>query len=96
VWKMASSLHTFRYKIFRKLIVEARLEAKVRQIDLAEGLEKPQSFVSKYERGERRLDFIEFIAIAEAINLDVHDFIERYTGEVAVQEIRYLPRDASD
>jgi len=93
---MASSLHTFRYKIFRKLIVEARLEAKVRQIDLAEGLEKPQSFVSKYERGECRLDFIEFMAIAEAINLDVHDFIERYTGEVAVQEIRYLPRDASD
>jgi len=58
-------------------------------------LGKPQFFVSKYERGERRLDFIEFIAIAEIINLDVHDFIERYTEEVAAQEIRYLPRDAS-
>jgi len=95
VWTMASSLHTFRYKIFRKLIVDARREAKVRQTDLADRLGKPQSFVSKYERGERRLDFIEFIAIAEVINLDVHDFIERYTEEVAAQEIRYLPRDAS-
>jgi len=96
VWTMASSLHTFRYKIFRKLIVDARREAKVRQTDLADRLGKPQSFVSKNERGERRLDFIEFIAIAEVINLDVHGFIERYTEEVAAQEIRYLPRDASD
>jgi len=57
VWTMASSLHTFRYKVFRKLIVDARREAKVRQTDLADRLGKPQSFVSKYERGERRLDF---------------------------------------
>jgi len=93
---MASSLHTLRYNIFRKLIVDTRREAKVRQTDLADRLGKPQSFVSKYERGERRLDFIEFIAIAEVINLDVHDFIARYAEEVAAQAIRYLPRDASD
>jgi len=58
----------------------------VRQTDLADSLGKPQSFVSKYERGERRVDFIEFMAIAEAINLDVHDFIGRYTEKVAAQE----------
>jgi len=63
----------------------------VRQIDLAERLGKPQSFVSKYERGEHRLDFIEFMAIAEAIGLDAHDFIRLYSERVAEHEVRSPP-----
>jgi len=68
-----------------------RRAAKVRQIDLAERLGKPQSFVSKYERGERRLDFIEFMAIAEAIGLDVYDFIRLYSERVVEHEVRSSP-----
>jgi len=52
---------------------------------LAEKLGKPQSFVSKYERGERRLDFIEFMSLAEALSLDVHNFLTVYTDKVAAQ-----------
>jgi len=48
-------------------------------------LGKPQSFVSKYERGKRQLNFAEFMAIAEALSLDAHDFIATYTGKIAAQ-----------
>ena len=45
------------------------------QAQLAERLERPQSFVSKYERGERRLDFVEVFEIAEALRVDVCDLV---------------------
>lgn len=43
---------------------------------LARRLKRPQSFVSKYESGERRLDVIEFMHIAEAIGVNASDFVE--------------------
>lgn len=75
---MSSSLHTRRYQVFRELLVDARHQAHLRQSDLAEQLGKPQSFVSKFERGERRLDFTEFMGIAEVLGLDVQKFIALY------------------
>ncbi|MFN9438264.1 MAG: helix-turn-helix domain-containing protein [Brevundimonas sp.] len=47
-----------------------RKAADVTQVELAERLGKPQSFVSKVERGERRLDVIEFCQVAEALGRD--------------------------
>jgi transcriptional regulator with XRE-family HTH domain len=49
---------------------------------LAERLGKAQSFVSKYERGERRLDLPEFIELADALNINVTDFIKKYKAEL--------------
>ncbi len=43
---------------------------------MARRLSKPQSFVAKYERGERRLDVLEFLEIAEAIDFDPRLLIE--------------------
>ncbi len=37
---------------------------------MADCLDKPQSFVAKYERGERRIDVVEFLGVAEALNAD--------------------------
>jgi transcriptional regulator with XRE-family HTH domain len=51
-------------------LVEARKKAGSSQAQLAAKLSRPQSFVSKYERGERRLDVIEFRTVAEALGLD--------------------------
>ena len=45
------------------------------QVELAEKLACPQSFVSKYERGERRIDVVEFLDIARAVGLDPYDVI---------------------
>jgi transcriptional regulator with XRE-family HTH domain len=53
-----------------ELLVAAREKAGLTQQQLADRLGKPQSFISKYEGGERRIDVIEFIAIADALNMD--------------------------
>ena len=51
-------------------LVSAREKAGLTQQQLADRLKKPQSFVAKYEGGERRLDVVEFIAIAHAVGFD--------------------------
>ena len=55
---------------FRQLLIEARKELQLSQVQLARLLQRPQSFVSKYERGERRLDVVEFLEVAVALNID--------------------------
>ncbi|HRL20273.1 helix-turn-helix domain-containing protein [Alcaligenes sp. SDU_A2] len=77
------SPNTQTYRVFRELIVDARHAAHLRQSDLAYKLGKPQSYVSKYERGERRLDFIEFLNIATALNLDIQQFLVIYSQKIA-------------
>jgi transcriptional regulator with XRE-family HTH domain len=59
-----------RYESLRVLLVEAREAADVTQVELGERLGRPQSFVSKIERGLRNVDVIEFIEIARAIGVD--------------------------
>lgn len=53
-----------------ELLLAAREKAGLTQQQLADRLGKPQSFISKYEGGERRIDVIEFIAIADALEMD--------------------------
>lgn len=78
---MPKSLHTPEYERFRAMLVEARKKAGVSQTGLSAKLSRPQSFVSKFERGERRLDVVEFKAVAEALGLDPIKFLRRlYKG----------------
>ena len=74
---MTRSIFTGRYERFRELIVEARKNAGLTQVELAKRLGKPQSFVSKYEIGERRLDVIEFVDVAAAIGVSAHGLLTR-------------------
>ncbi len=55
-----------QYKEFLRRLKQAREEAGLRQEDVARALGKAQSFVSKCESGERRVDFIELLAFAAA------------------------------
>lgn len=48
------------------------------QVQIAEKLGRPQSFISKYERGERRLDFSEFVELADVLGIDVIAFVDAY------------------
>ena len=77
-------MHEPNYRTFRTLLIEARERRGLTQTDVAQRLGKPQSFVSKYERGERRLDFVEFVVLAEILEIDVNafvaDFIDRRNG----------------
>ncbi|GAC65293.1 hypothetical protein ET1_15_01010 [Edwardsiella tarda ATCC 15947 = NBRC 105688] len=54
-----------------------RIELKITQAQLAQVLGKPQSFVSKIESGERRLDIIEFVHIARQLSLDLNTVLEK-------------------
>jgi transcriptional regulator with XRE-family HTH domain len=64
-------------KHLQALLRQVRLEAELRQIDLAERLGQPQSFVSKYETGERRLDILEVRQICRAVDISLTEFIRR-------------------
>jgi transcriptional regulator with XRE-family HTH domain len=70
-----TSTNSTDYIYFRKLLTRARKEQGKVQEEVASYLGKPQSFVSKYESGERRLDVVEFIEVARALNIDPKDLI---------------------
>lgn len=67
---MQKTLTSADYARLIGFLVAAREKAGIRQHALAETLDVPQSFVAKYEGGERRLDVIEFITIAKALGAD--------------------------
>jgi transcriptional regulator with XRE-family HTH domain len=67
---LTKSLHTAEYATFCGLLVAARHKAGLTQHDVAKRLKRPQSFVAKYEGGERRLDLIEFIEVAKTLDAD--------------------------
>ena len=67
---MPKSAFSRKYRHFRTLLTDARLRAGLTQAALAKRLGRPQSFVSKFENGERRLDLIEFLDVARAVRLD--------------------------
>ena len=64
------SLHTQAYSNFAAVLVAARTERRLAQQQVAECLGKPQSYVAKIEGAERRLDVVEFIALARALGVD--------------------------
>lgn len=59
-----SSVHTKQYQEFLRKLRQARMDAKLTQGEVAKALKKPQSFVSKCESGERRVDFAELQGFA--------------------------------
>jgi transcriptional regulator with XRE-family HTH domain len=68
--RFRKSVHSPELAAFGELMVEARRKAGLTQQKLAKRLGKPQSFVAKYEGGERRIDVVEFMAITRAIGAD--------------------------
>jgi transcriptional regulator with XRE-family HTH domain len=66
---MPKSTHTPEYAILLELLKELRDRAGVLQAELAERLETPQSYVSKSENGERRLDILEVRAWCDALGV---------------------------
>lgn len=80
---MTNPIHDARYTVFRAMLTEARLAKNMLQSEVANKLNKNQSFVSKYERGERRLDLPEFLDVAQALDINVTDFIKRYRATLS-------------
>ena len=83
---MTKSVFTKMHDLLRQMLVQARSESGLTQVQLAERLSRPQSFVSKVERGERRLDVVEFFEVAEALGIDPFAFLRTLHGSDGSQE----------
>lgn len=70
-----------RQLALQSVLREAREKAGFRQEDLASALGRPQSFVSKYESGERRLDVIEMQEISAALGISLSDLIVLFEAQ---------------
>ena len=79
---MKKSIHSQAQKKLQCLLRKLRHEAGLRQVDLANILKQPQSFVSKYETGERILDFIEIRQVCHAFGLSLEDFAKRFEDTI--------------
>ncbi|EIE02379.1 helix-turn-helix domain-containing protein [Leptospira licerasiae] len=73
---MAKTIYTEEYKIFQKLLKKAREDAGLTQVDVADALKTPQSFISKVEAGDRRIDVIEFWNLAKLYKKPVEFFFK--------------------
>ena len=69
---------TKEHQALQRVLRSLRIEKRLSQAELAQRLQKPQSYVSKYESGERRLDLIELRQICGALNIGLVKFVERF------------------
>ncbi|MGO4705517.1 helix-turn-helix domain-containing protein [Microvirga sp. 2MCAF38] len=67
---MRKSIHTKRQERLRAVLKAERKKAGLTQDQLTQRLGAYNTFVSKYERGERQIDVVEFIAVAEALGIE--------------------------
>lgn len=65
------------YESLQKALVEARQAKSLTQTEIATRLGKPQSFVSKYESGERRLDVVEFLEVCQALSIKPNSILNK-------------------
>jgi ribosome-binding protein aMBF1 (putative translation factor) len=74
--KLNKSVHSEVQSAFCELMIRARKASGLTQNELAKRLHRPQSFVAKYEGGERRIDVVEFIEICRMIETDPHKLLK--------------------
>ena len=77
-----SALHEAPYRLLLERIRAVRRSADITQEDLALRLGTDQSFISKYERGERRLDVVELRAVCIALGVDLLSFLADFEREL--------------
>lgn len=71
---MGESIHSKEYKEFIRKLVTARLQAGLTQVQVGQKLKKPQSYISKIERSERRIDIIELKQLLRIYKLSLAKF----------------------
>jgi len=69
-----------------RVLREIRQEQGITQVELAERVNMPQSYVSKYEQGERRLDLVELDALATALRVSLIEIVKRFQSKLAEGE----------
>jgi transcriptional regulator with XRE-family HTH domain len=75
---MQKSTFTHEYTVLRKLLQEHRVLANVTQAELARRVDETQSYISKVERGERRLDLVQLQFFCKALGISLREFITAF------------------
>ncbi len=81
------STHSKEYQQALAALISARKDRQILQTELAQQLGKPQSFVSKFEGRERRLDVVEFIAVCRAMKVNPVTML-RQAGLITDDDVR--------
>jgi ribosome-binding protein aMBF1 (putative translation factor) len=75
-FKAVETIRSKRHRALVEAIMTERKKAGIRQVQLAKRLRRSQTWVARIESGERRIDVIEFLALAEAIGFNPTKIIE--------------------
>lgn len=79
---MPKSMFSQNYEKLTVLVADTRRELGITQTELAMRIGKPQSFIAKVEGGERRLDIIEFAALADAMEISASDLFDALNSKL--------------
>lgn len=81
---MPKTIFTGAHKHLVEVLRQARKQADISQVDLAEEIGKDQTFISLIERSQRRVDVLEFVVLARAMGVDPVDLF--------AEVVRRLPK----
>jgi len=80
---MQRGLKTAGYSLLRKELISAREARGLTQADLARAIGRSQSFVSKYEVGERRLDVLDFVLVCRQLGVEAGNLLRSIQKQIA-------------
>jgi transcriptional regulator with XRE-family HTH domain len=83
---MDKSIYSREYAAALRVLRQARERAGFTQVELAERLGLTQSFVTKVERGDRRLDVVQLRTICHVLGLTMAEFVRRWEREIGPAE----------
>jgi transcriptional regulator with XRE-family HTH domain len=82
---MQKSIHSQQYATFLKVLRSSRQRAGLTQEDVAARIGETQSFVSKVERGERRIDIVELRVFCQAFGVTLKHFVDAFEASVPIK-----------
>ena len=76
------TIHKEEYRVLIDCLKQFRKSANLTQLELAERIGTDQTYISKYERCERRLDIIEVMAICQCLNIKFCKFVSVFESQL--------------
>jgi transcriptional regulator with XRE-family HTH domain len=93
---MDKSIHTDEYAVLVELLKESREAAELTQEELAKKLKQSQSFVSKMETGDRRLDLVQLRTVCAALGVTLADFVAQFEGRLVLRSSQSSPPSGAE